>query len=219
MRPAIDSRRSANDAPPPADRRLLTVPNALCVLRMVGAVVLVLLAWRQAPTAFLALLIAMLITDWLDGKLARLLDQRSAIGPALDSFADVCTYAAMVVGLWWLRPEALWHERWFVAAAATGYLLHLGIAFARFRRLPAYHTRTAKACWLLVGVGALTLFAGGPGWPFRIGLIVVVLANIEAIAVTFTLPAYRDDVSSIFHARTLRRQAGGDGEGDAAAGR
>lgn len=183
----------------PADR-WMTLPNALCVLRMVGAVVLVGLAWTGREWAYLWLLIALLASDWLDGKLARLLNQRSRIGPRLDSFADGCMYAAMVVGLWWLRQEAVWEVRWFIFAVAVSYAVLVVAGMWRFGRLPTYHTRGAKTSWLLIGVGVIVLFADGPAWPFGLGLIAVVLTNVEALAISFVLRRYRDDVTSIFEA-------------------
>ncbi|UGT61515.1 CDP-alcohol phosphatidyltransferase family protein [Nocardia asteroides] len=82
--------------------RILTVPNVLSVLRLVGVpVFLWLLLVRRADGWAFALLIASAFTDFLDGKLARLLDQSSKLGALLDPFVDrlflVTTLAAFVL--------------------------------------------------------------------------------------------------------------------------
>ncbi|WP_024804679.1 CDP-alcohol phosphatidyltransferase family protein [Nocardia sp. BMG51109] len=79
--------------------RILTVPNALSVLRLIGVPVFLwlLLVVRADGWAF-ALLIASGVTDFLDGKLARLLDQSSRLGALLDPFVDRLYLVATVVG-------------------------------------------------------------------------------------------------------------------------
>ncbi|WP_433205681.1 CDP-alcohol phosphatidyltransferase family protein [Nocardia sp. CA-107356] len=92
------------------DDRIFTVPNALSVLRLAGVPLFLwlLLVVRADGWAF-ALLVASGVTDFLDGKLARLLDQSSRLGALLDPFVDrlylITTLAAFVIrGLlpWWV---------------------------------------------------------------------------------------------------------------------
>ena len=69
--------------------RIVTVPNALSVLRLalVPVFLYVLLVEKADGWAF-AILMASGISDWLDGKIARWLDQSSALGALLDPLAD-----------------------------------------------------------------------------------------------------------------------------------
>lgn len=193
--------------------RALNVPNALGLIRLAAAPAMAALAWLGRERVFLWLLVASLLTDWVDGKLARLLDQRTAFGARLDSVADAAMYAALAFGAWRLHPGVLEREAIWFAAAVGGYLVSLASGFLKFRRMPSYHTRAAKTCWLLVGVAAIVLFAGGPTWPVRIALIAVTLTNVEAIAITAVLGRQRDDLPSLYHAwRSRRAERGGDGE-------
>ncbi|NKY32134.1 CDP-alcohol phosphatidyltransferase family protein [Nocardia speluncae] len=90
--------------------RLLTVPNVLSVLRLLSIpLFLWLLLVQHADGWAFVLLILSPVTDFLDGKLARLLDQSSRLGALLDPFVDrlylVTTLAAFVArGLvpWWV---------------------------------------------------------------------------------------------------------------------
>jgi hypothetical protein len=50
----------------------------------------------------------------------------------------------------------------------------------------------------------LVFFANGPGWVFRLVMPIVVLANLEEIAITLTLPKLRENVPSIWHAVQTR---------------
>lgn len=72
----------------PADR-LLTIPNLLSVLRLAGVPLFLylLLGPREDGWAILVLVLAG-FSDWLDGKLARWLNQMSNLGALLDPAAD-----------------------------------------------------------------------------------------------------------------------------------
>jgi cardiolipin synthase (CMP-forming) len=93
-----------------AGERWLTVPNALSFLRLLGVpLFLWLLLGPRADGWALVVLMASGITDWLDGRLARALDQYSRLGELLDPLADrLYTVATLVAFLirgivpWWV---------------------------------------------------------------------------------------------------------------------
>ncbi|MGB3770552.1 MAG: CDP-alcohol phosphatidyltransferase family protein [Rhodococcus sp. (in: high G+C Gram-positive bacteria)] len=95
---------------PVARDRIVTVPNALSLLRLIGVpVFLWLLLVEQAYGWALLLLLVSGATDWLDGKLARLLDQQSALGALLDPFVDRLYVVTTLIGFaiagilpWWV---------------------------------------------------------------------------------------------------------------------
>ncbi|MDP6557640.1 MAG: CDP-alcohol phosphatidyltransferase family protein [Pirellulaceae bacterium] len=178
----------------------LNVPNLLCAMRLAGSPVLVGLAIGNQPEIFVALLVFLLLTDWLDGKLAILWKQRTTFGARLDSVADLTMYSALLFGAVWLKWEVVRGESaWLIAAVAT-HAVSTGFSYAKFRRLPSYHTRSAKTCWLLTSIGAISLFSGWSVWPLRIASAAVAFTNLEAIAITTVLPKWRTDITSIYHA-------------------
>jgi CDP-diacylglycerol--glycerol-3-phosphate 3-phosphatidyltransferase len=184
----------------------LSLPNLLSALRLALAPVLLVLAWTGQPVAFLAALTASLLSDLCDGWLARRLGQETPLGTRLDSWGDLATYATVPLCAWWLWPDLLRREAPWVAAAVAAYALPIAIGWLKYRRLTSYHTWGAKLSAVLMGASALALFAGGPALPFRIAAAVLVLAELEEIAITATLPAWRANVPSLRHARRLRRE-------------
>ena len=82
--------------------RVWTLPNALSVLRLLGVpVFLWLLLGPEEDGWALVILMVSGFTDWLDGKLARWLNQSSRLGALLDPAADrlyiVCTLVALAI--------------------------------------------------------------------------------------------------------------------------
>jgi cardiolipin synthase len=98
-----------NTAQPVPDR-VLTVPNGLSVLRLLGVGLFLWLALGPQADGWAIIVLAVSsITDWLDGKLARLLHQTSRRGQVLDPAADRLYIIATVFALglrdimpWWL---------------------------------------------------------------------------------------------------------------------
>jgi CDP-diacylglycerol--glycerol-3-phosphate 3-phosphatidyltransferase len=90
--------------------RVVTLPNALSLLRLLGVPLFLWLALGPHADGWAVVVLAVSsITDWLDGKLARLLHQTSRVGQLLDPAADRLYIVATVVALsirdimpWWL---------------------------------------------------------------------------------------------------------------------
>jgi len=183
----------------------LTLPNAICVFRFIGSLALLPLALGGRVHAFVALLIVLALSDWIDGKIARWFDRKSAIGPLLDTIADGTFYLAVFVGLL-IMDQPMWVEQGpYLAAAGGTYGLSVAACLIRFGRWPSYHTRAAKTCWLLIGIGLIVHLLGGPAWLLSAALIAVAAANVEATLITLLLPKRESDVPSIVTALRRRR--------------
>ncbi len=80
--------------------RVLTLPNLLSAARLLGVpLFLWLVLGPEADGWALVVLMISGFTDWLDGKLARTLNQTSKLGQILDPVADRLYILAVVVGL------------------------------------------------------------------------------------------------------------------------
>ena len=196
----------------PVREPLLTVPNLLCAFRLFTSPLLAVLAWFQLPSWCLGLFVILLLTDWLDGRVARWLKQETLFGTRLDSFADVTFYGCVLLALVVLRTEMMRREAIWIALALSSYAVSVAAGWIKFDRVPSYHTRLAKTSWLLVGIGVVSVFAGGTIWLFRLALGAVVLTNLEATAITLVLPEWRVNVSWLLQAlRERRGQNNGSG--------
>jgi cardiolipin synthase len=84
----------------PADAGLWTIPNGLSVLRLLGVpLFLWLMLGPHADVLAIIVLAVSGFTDWLDGVLARKLNQQSKFGALLDPLADRLYILATLIGL------------------------------------------------------------------------------------------------------------------------
>jgi cardiolipin synthase len=126
---------SSSGAALPVDRddlsdRVWTVPNLLSVLRLLGVpLFLWLLLGPHADGWAVAVLAISGVTDWADGKLARLLDQSSRLGALLDPAADRLYIVATLIALALREIVPLWLVLLLVGREAV-----LGVALLVLRR-------------------------------------------------------------------------------------
>jgi cardiolipin synthase len=87
---------------------LMTVPNMLSILRLILVpVFLVLLLSNNSAWALITLVVAS-ATDYLDGLLARVLNQQTRLGQLLDPAADRLYILATLVGLAYTQHIPVW---------------------------------------------------------------------------------------------------------------
>ena len=185
---------------------MVNVPNALSLLRLSLVPVLLTLAWNGWGKIFFSLLVLSLLTDALDGWLARKLNQATEFGARLDSWADLLTSLSLPIAGWWLRPEVVREEAGFLLAGIAFYLLAPFCGWLKFRRLTSYHTWAAKAAAVALAIAVIVIFAGGPGWLLRIAMPLAVVACVEEIIMTTVLKQWQANVPTLWHAMQVQRR-------------
>lgn len=164
----------------------VTVPNAISALRIL-LVPLFLWLWlgaeRVAEAGWMLGVIG--ATDWIDGYLARRLDQVSTVGEFLDPMADRLAVASALIG--GLITDDI--PRWFAAAIlarevfiAVGalYLAAKSRAKLTVRRIGKLATAAVYAAlaWFLIGRGSGTEWVEAAAW--IVGLPGLVLYYLSA---------------------------------------
>lgn len=140
-----------------------TVPNLISVARLVLVPVFALLALAEQDAWALGVLVVAGGSDWLDGRLARALDQQSRLGELLDPAADrlfilvtLLVLASRDVVPWWLVAVIVGRDLLLTAV--------LGVLMARrIGPLPVHFVGKAGTFALLYAL-PLLLLARWPGW-------------------------------------------------------
>ena len=184
----------------PYKDRYLTIPNVICVARIIGSLGLIGLAVTGYSQAFVIGFMVLHFSDWVDGKLARWLNQKSDFGARLDSASDAILFGCLIIGCLILKWDVLRQEFAWLTPPLIAYAMTTGYGLWKYGRFLSYHTRAAKITnWLVLG-GAVTLLLDGPLWPMRTAAVAGTLTNLETMVITSVLPEWRSDVLSLWHA-------------------
>jgi cardiolipin synthase len=144
--------------------RVWTVPNILSMLRLAGVPLFVyLLLGPQADGWAIAILMVAGVTDWADGKLARILNQRSRLGALLDPAADRLYILATLVAFVLRDVVPIW-----VVAILLGRDVLVGLSLLLLRRhgyqaLQVNYVGKAATFNLLYAFPLLLLAVGSSG--------------------------------------------------------
>jgi len=158
--------------------RVLTVPNALSMLRLAGVPLFLwlLLGPRHDGWAIVVLAVGG-VSDWLDGKLARWLGQYSRLGAVLDPMVDRLYILATLVafGVRDIVP-------WWVIAVLVGRDLVLAATLPVWRRhgmaAPEVHYLGKAATFNLLYAFPILLLAQGDStaaeiaWPIGVAFAI-----------------------------------------------
>jgi cardiolipin synthase len=163
--------------PEPSDR-ILTVPNILSFLRLALVPVFLVLLVEGEDLAALAVLAVSGFTDFLDGYLARRLNQVSKLGQLLDPAADRLYILAALLGLGWRDLIPLWVVIVILARDVMLIIIAAWLAKIGQGAFPVnWVGKWATAC-LFVGLPLLMLSAAFPAtaaYTQPVGLIISIL--------------------------------------------
>lgn len=179
---------------------LLNIPNSLSLFRIIAAPFLLLTGWLEMPTLFFILFGLMLLSDVLDGIIARMLDQTSELGARLDSYGDILTYLSTPLAAWWLWPDVINEEFSYIIAAIIIYILPAFFSLIKFGKLASYHTWITKLSAVLMSIGVVMLLGFENNLLFHIAIYFLLIEMVENIAITVILPKQKSDIHSIWHA-------------------
>lgn len=178
---------------------LLNVPNALSAYRLFALPFILYAIYTANRNLFILLISINLISDILDGMIARLFNLQTEFGAKLDSVADIGTYLMAFLGMITL-------EKAFVSSYKIEFIILIALwiipqlcALIKFRRFPSFHLWSYKVTGYVQGIFIFSYFTLGFYQPyFYLMLLISCLAYLEELILVLMLPQLRSNLKSIF---------------------
>jgi CDP-diacylglycerol--glycerol-3-phosphate 3-phosphatidyltransferase len=180
-------------------------PNGISIARLCATPVLLASVLLGRIELFKWLLLACLLSDILDGLIARSFHLTTELGASLDSVADAVTMLIGILGV-------LVFQRSFVSAhypavllVAVFYIAELIASLIRYGKLSSFHTLLDRIAAYMAGIFVMSLFLWGyRGWLFQMTVLVYLVSLSEEMALIYLHPEWRSDVGGIFRVLAKR---------------
>jgi len=183
-----------------------TIPNMITLYRLLMVPVILYFAISGREKLFAIFLIINLLSDIIDGYIARRFKMETEIGARLDSFADNFNYVLAFIGLFIFKMDDLRpHLVSFIIF--TGMLvLTVIVPLIKFRKFPSFHLYTTKIGGYIQGFFFVCLFTVGFITPFYYLMIVWgIIGAIECITIDMLIPEMRSNVKGLYWVLKERR--------------
>jgi CDP-diacylglycerol--glycerol-3-phosphate 3-phosphatidyltransferase len=175
------------------------IPNGISAARLAATPVLLGAAVGQREALFQWLLLSCLLSDILDGLIARAFQLSSRLGAFLDSTADMLVTLIAFYGVYVFRWDAIKPHRFALCWIAGLYVLEAGAALYRYGRISSFHTLLVRISAYLQGIFVMSLFFWGfIGWMFGIMLAVTIAAYAEELVLVALLAEWKTDVRGLY---------------------
>ncbi len=183
------------------------IPLMLCLSRFfLGPVVIAVSFTGPHPVLFLVLLLAGILSDILDGILARRWGVATPRLRELDSQADLVFWLCTAVAAYVVYPEVVREHSFEVLVLMLSEAMTYVVSYLKFRRFISTHALIAKFFGLALFAALTSLLCFGvAGVPFYVMLSLGLIANLEIIAIIFILPRCEHDIPSWRQALRVRR--------------
>ena len=175
--------------------RFWTIPNILSLYRiLIFPFILYLLAIKNESLVSLFITIS-LITDILDGLIARVFKMQTRIGAKLDSLADTGTYILAFIAIYLFRWNEIKNEWVILFVFFVTWVLSYAVVLIKFKGLIGLHTYLSKITGYLQGAFIVLLFLFGYNvWLFYLCLCAGILACVEEIIIIMVI---RQPISNV----------------------
>jgi len=181
-------------------------PNIVSAARIAAAPLLVYFALRGNESGFTWVLVPALLSDILDGWLARTLQLQSKLGALLDSIGDALLLFTSIFGIWAFHGDVITEYQAWCYTMVVAWRAEAAVAFARYGRLSSFPTYVSEVAGYLLGifVGVLFVFGFHP-WLLYAAVATSVLGNLEELVLLRLLPEWRADVRGVYWVLRERR--------------
>ena len=178
---------------------IYTIPNFLSLYRLLMFPYILYLGIAQQESLFAIFLTINLITDVLDGLIARCFNMQTELGARLDSIADLGTYIAAIAGIFLFKATDFYPYlgSFFVFI----FLLALApiLSLIKFGRLPSLHLYSWKIGGYIQGAFFIVLFMFG-FYPLFYYIMISwgILAFCEHIMIQLTIQKMQSNAKGLY---------------------
>jgi len=180
--------------------QLAWLPWTLVVFRfLLGPALLLAAAHAINGLWLVAALAAGILSDILDGMIARRIGAATSRLRRLDSLVDTVFVLCALSVAWIAHQAALTPHLLLLALMLALNIISYIPALIKFGRAPAYHAYSAKASGLALFAAGAWLFATGQAsWWLDAAIALTILSHLDRMAITLLLPEWRTDVPGIW---------------------
>jgi len=158
-------------------RRWGWLPHALSFLRVVLVLAIYVAAFRRDAPLFAVLVLGAVLTDILDGPLARHLGTASRLGANVDSAADFLFYLSLPAWTWMFRADVVQDLKYLIAAFGVLYAVVIVLSHIRFRAI-GVHNRLSRTSGTIGVVGTFYTILWGLEWWVFVTIVGVLCADL-----------------------------------------
>ena len=178
---------------------VLNVPNFISLYRLLVFPVILFMALTLRESWFVVLICISLVSDILDGNIARIFKLQTNFGAALDNLADILTIIAALLGLFIFKWTEVQPHAWFLFLFLGIFVISYIIAFVRFGKIPGLHLYSAVTAGYLQGIFLFVLFAFGfYEWLFYLSIGWGIVAYTEKCFVLLKLDDIKIGVKGLY---------------------
>jgi CDP-diacylglycerol--glycerol-3-phosphate 3-phosphatidyltransferase len=186
--------------------KVLTISNVLTFYRMVSAPILLYISFFGNKPIFIIIFITAILSDFLDGKVARKLGQTTEFGATIDSIGDLLLIIVLPICVWKLWPEIFDEEKAFILLILLGDLISMSAGLIKFGRMNSFHNWIGKLGFFLLGVSSVFLLVWrGSEIFFRVSAVIYAVSGIESAIITIVLSGRKTNVPGLWHALKMRK--------------
>lgn len=180
-------------------RKLYTnIPNIISVLRILASPFLFYLLCTHQERVFVWLLIACLVSDIVDGLIARYFQLQSELGARLDSIGDLLTSIFAFLGVAMFQTAFLISHVLPLIILVSLYFLIVLLALQKYGQISSFHTYFTRVAAYAQGIFFITLFLFGPNEIiFYLMFALTFAAYLEEVILVFKLDAWQTDVRGL----------------------
>ena len=178
---------------------ILTIPNLITSYRLLAVPLILYFIFTGNEKLFTIFLIISLVSDILDGVIARLFHMETEIGAKLDSFADNFNYLLAFTGMIVFKMEDLRPHLPSFYVFIGMLILTVVVSLIKFRKFPSFHLYITKIGGYIQGAFIIVLFTFGFYAPFYYFVIIwAIIGAIEHIAIQVVIPEMRSNVKGLY---------------------
>lgn len=193
------------------NREILTLPNLITLYRLLVFPLILYFAIAGKETLYAVFLVINLVSDALDGFIARRFKMETEIGAKLDSFADNLNYVLVFTGIYFFKMEDLLPYKVSLIIFIASLLLTVVISLIKFGKFPSFHLYITKIGGYIQGAFFVALFtAGFMEWFYYLVIVWGIAGAVEHIAIQIIIPEMRSNVKGLYwvlkERKALRKQ-------------
>ena len=188
--------------------KIFNIPNLLSFYRLLTFPFVLWMVYAEEETLFAIFLCINLITDILDGIIARTFNLQTEFGARLDSLADNGTYILAFLGIYKFKIELLSGYIWMLWLYVTLFILGYLVSYLKFKRFQSLHLYSTKVGGYLQGIFFFILFAQTYNQNlYYAAMIIGYLSCIEEVIILLILKDLKSNVKGLFWVLKDSKQA------------